>query len=418
MYRWFIFVSILFLLDWYVFQALKIVTKSWPFFLSRTAHITFWSFFVAVSLFTLLGFMNNFEGMNKIIRNYAIAILVIVTVSKLFVVLFLLIDDLIRFGRWIFSWLQTLVNAGGAGKPEISHSMSRIDFLSRLGFMVAAVPFFSLIYGMLGNVYRWQVRKVSLSFDNLPEAFDGLRIVQFSDFHIGSFLSKERVVEAVDLILAQKADIVFFTGDLVNDIAPEAETFFEELKNIKAPMGVYTILGNHDYGDYYPWNSDKEKADNFKNLVQLQKRLGWDLLLNEHRTLEKNSESIGLIGVENWSNHMRFPKHGDLAKAMSGLNDMPFNILLSHDPSHWKAQVTGKAPSIDLTLSGHTHGMQFGIEIPGFRWSPVKYFYPEWADLYNEEKQYLYVNRGLGFIGYPGRVGILPEITVFELKRG
>ena len=270
---------------------------------------------------------------------------------------------------------------------------------------------------MARGAYDLRVRKVTLSFPGLPEGFDGAKILQISDIHSGSFAGPKFLEEAVSLSLDQGADFIFFTGDLVNDRSHEAEEYGRIFERIKAPMGVYSTLGNHDYGDYVQWDSLEAKRQNLKTLINLEHEFGWKMLNNSHTYLERNGSRIGLVGVENWSHNMRFKKYGNMKTATENFEKQPFNILLSHDPSHWNAEVTSAYPYMDLTLSGHTHGMQYGIDIPGFRWSPVKYVYKEWMDLYENKTQRLYVNRGLGFIGYPGRVGILPEITVFELKR-
>jgi hypothetical protein len=274
-----------------------------------------------------------------------------------------------------------------------------------------------MVYGMVKGATNFSVKKRTLKFKNLPGSFHRFRIVQISDLHLGSFFSDEPIRRAIQLIHDQKPDVILFTGDLVNDLHAEAVPYGDLLKMMKAPHGVYSILGNHDYGEYYRWKHTEHKVQNLENIKQFQRDLGWKLLLNEHAYLEKEGEQIGLIGVENWSARMNFQRYGDMSKAVNGMNQLPFNILLSHDPSHWQAEVLKKYPFVDLTLSGHTHGMQFGVEIPGFKWSPVQYIYKEWADLYSHREQYLYVNRGLGFIGYPGRVGISPEITVIDLHK-
>jgi len=297
------------------------------------------------------------------------------------------------------------------------NSISRFDFITKIGFLVAAVPFASMIYGMLRGPNRYDIRKLKIKAPGLPDKFHGLKILQISDLHVGSFLSPEPLERAVELILEQKPDVIFFTGDLVNDRYIEAVEHFNTLKKIHAPMGVYSVLGNHDYGDYFAWNSAGDKTENLSNMKNFHQQLGWKLMLNEHTYLEKEGESIGLIGVENWSTRHNFSRYGDMGIATKGFKPKDFNILLSHDPSHWHAEITEMYSYVDLTLSGHTHGFQFGVEIPGFKWSPVQYVYKEWADLYSEGRQNLYVNRGLGWIGYPGRVGILPEITVFELNK-
>lgn len=259
------------------------------------------------------------------------------------------------------------------------------------------------------------MRRLKLHFPNLPPAFKGLKIVQISDIHSGSFDNHEKVAKGVDLVLKEKPDVIFFTGDLVNNRSDEMFPYQELFSKIKAPMGVYAILGNHDYGDYVEWPSPEAKAKNLQLLKDIEARMGWQMLNNANTVLEKDGQQIALIGVENWSAKLHFPKYGDLEKAYQGTAHFPFKILLSHDPSHWDAQVRPEYPDIDLMLAGHTHGMQFGVEIPGLKWSPIQYAYPEWAGLYKKGSQYLYVNRGYGFLGYPGRVGILPEITVIEL---
>jgi predicted MPP superfamily phosphohydrolase len=250
----------------------------------------------------------------------------------------------------------------------------------------------------------------------LPKGFKGMKILHISDIHSGSFTDKKAVNHGVEKILREKADIILFTGDLVNDKASEMDNYLDVFNQLKAPMGVYSTLGNHDYGDYVQWPSDGiSKVQNLENLKKVHASLGWKLLMNEHVVLEKNGDQVALLGIENWSAKANFPKHGRMDLAYPGTEKYPFKILMSHDPSHWDAEVRTKYSDIDLMLSGHTHGMQFGIDLPGFKWSPVQYVYKQWAGLYEDIKQKLYVNRGYGFIGYPGRVGILPEITVIEL---
>lgn len=277
---------------------------------------------------------------------------------------------------------------------------------------------FILIYGMLRNRYRYKVHRKTIKINELPSALEGLKIVQISDIHSGSFTEVDPLRKGVDLINQEKADLVFFTGDLVNNVAGEMEPFIPVFKEIKAKRGVFSILGNHDYGDYVLWKSTEAKLQNFRELIRTHRCLGWDLLLNENRILDVNGASLAIIGVENYSAKGRFSKYGDLSRAMEGTTDADVKLLLSHDPSHWLDEVVEKNKDIALTLSGHTHGMQFGIEIPGwFKWSPIQYIYTEWAGLYQRGKQYLYVNRGFGFLGYPGRVGVLAEITVLTLEK-
>jgi predicted MPP superfamily phosphohydrolase len=283
-----------------------------------------------------------------------------------------------------------------------------------MGIVAGGGLFGSLLYGF-SNKYRYEVRRKKLSFTNLPASFKGLKIIHISDIHSGSFTDKQAVSHGVDMILKEKPDLILFTGDLVNNLADEMEDYMDVFGRLNAPMGVFSTLGNHDYGDYVHWDSEEAKKANLERLKGVHKQLGWRLLMNEHVVLEKDNAQIALLGIENWSAKARFPKYGDLKKAYAGSEKYPFKILMSHDPSHWDAQVRPEFEDIDLMLSGHTHGMQFGVEIPGLKWSPVQYLYKEWAGLYEQGRQKLYVNRGYGFIGYPGRVGILPEITVLEL---
>ncbi|MCX6275347.1 MAG: metallophosphoesterase [Bacteroidetes bacterium] len=413
--RFLILFFILLAIDFYVFQGVKVLVLHKSVSIQRTVTIIYWSVAILCLSFLLLANIFDWHQWNKSFRTYSFAFIVAVYFSKIFVVLFLLIDDVLR----LFRWTGTLIGTTffNAEKSVAGNGISRYEFITKIGFVIAAIPFASMIYGMLRGPNRYDLRKVKISSPDLPDSFHGLKVLQISDLHVGSFLSPEPLVHAIELILEQKPDIIFFTGDLVNDRHDEALEYYDILNKIQAPLGVFSILGNHDYGDYYQWNSASEKSENLDKLKSFHGKLGWNLMLNEHTYIEKAGEKIGLIGVENWSARGNFSKYGDLKKAVYGFEPKPFNILLSHDPSHWHAEVTGEHSYIDLTLSGHTHGFQFGVEIPGFKWSPVQYMYKEWADLYAEGKQHLYVNRGLGWIGYPGRVGILPEITVFELNK-
>ncbi len=344
---------------------------------------------------------------------YSIAFILLI--CKLFGVLFLIIDDVIRLFRWIGSYFQK----APADATEVTHHISRLKFLSYVGLTFTVVPAISFIYGMVKGAYKYRVHKVKVKSPNLPEAFHGFKIVQLSDIHSGSFMSSDPLVKAFGIVMEQKPDMILFTGDLVNNEAKETEPHLESYKLLKAPYGVYSSLGNHDYGDYkHDWEPGAKEA-NLQALKDVHAQSGWRLLMNEHVPIEKDGQKIALLGIENWGGNLNFPRYGKLENAYAGTEGYPFKILLSHDPSHWDMQVSQerKYKDIDLTLSGHTHGMQFGIEIPGFKWSPVKYIYKHWAGLYRQDNQYLYVNRGLGFLGYPGRLGIWPEITVIELER-
>jgi predicted MPP superfamily phosphohydrolase len=292
----------------------------------------------------------------------------------------------------------------------------RRKLISQLAVGLAAIPFASLLYGMYRGKYNYKVLSYTLEYDDLPDAFEGFKIAQISDIHSGSFDNAEKVQHGVDLVNAQQADVVLFTGDLVNNRADEIHPWIKTFQQIKAKQGVFSVLGNHDYGDYMRWETEEAKKENLQSLFKAQKEMGWDLLLNESRFIEKEGQRLALVGVENWGSG--FKQVGDLGKALEQVNADDFKILLSHDPSHWEAQVLPHPFKIHLTLSGHTHGMQFGIEIPGWiKWSPVKWRYKQWAGIYESASQRLNVNRGFGYLAYPGRVGMWPEISVITLKK-
>jgi predicted MPP superfamily phosphohydrolase len=395
---------LIFLLDYYAFQALRTISGNWSQITRNIVFSIYWLVpILAIGMMTA-GAYGWLESLNKTTYTFLRSFLTIAYVAKIPMVALLLIDDL----RRLFVYAQAQFN----GTTE--YSKSRSNFLATTGVILGALPFVTLIYGIIRNRYRYKIFRETVKLENLPESLKGLKIVQISDIHSGSFDQIDPVKRAVDLINQEEADLVFFTGDLVNSIAAEMTNYIDVFSEIKAKKGVFSVLGNHDYGDYHNWSSVEEKKANLDALKGIHRQMGWDLLLNENRILEVNQEKFAVIGVENYSASAHFPKYGDLKKAYAGAENMPLKLLLSHDPSHWENQILDT--DIDLTFSGHTHGMQFGIEIPGwFKWSPVKYAYKQWAGLYQTGKQYLYVNRGLGFLGYPGRVGILPEITVIEL---
>jgi uncharacterized protein len=408
----FILVAIMILLDLYVFLAIKTVSQSAS---ARTRSIIYSGYWV-LSVLAVIGFLififTGPEFLPKKFRTYLFATVIGLFLAQFVAVVFFLVDDVRRLIQW------------GAGKLLFSNTeasqmsdegISRSAFLSWLGLAAGGTLFGTFVYGY-SNKYNYQVKKVKIPFDNLPASFKGMKILHFSDVHSGSLMNKKAVTRGVEKIMAQNADLIIFSGDLVNDRATEMQDWMEVFNKLKAPMGVYSTFGNHDYGDYVSWpQNGVSREQNLINLAKVHKELGWNLMMNEHVVFERNGEQIALLGVENWSSKARFPKHGDLKKAYAGAEKYPFKILISHDPSHWDAQVRPDYSDIDLTLSGHTHGMQFGVSIPGFQWSPVQYMYKEWDGLYEEGKQKLYVNPGFGFIGYPGRVGILPEITLIEL---
>ena len=355
----------------------------------------------------------NWADLPHMPRNIFVAFAIGFIVAKLLVAGVMLLDDVRRLIIWLSIKIapatkNTLLPTGGG--------ITRSVFLKRLALIMGGTIVGGFLYGIT-NRYNYQVKKLKLTFKNLPASFRGLKIVQISDIHAGSFDSHDAVARGVAQVMDQKPDIIFFTGDLVNNKAAEIKPYIDIFSQLQAGLGIYSTLGNHDYGDYMEWPSPAAKEANLHELKSIHGQMGWKLLMNEHIVLERGEDKIAVIGVENWGARAQFVKYGNLRKAYAGLpeKNVPFRILLSHDPSHWDAEVINKYKDIDLTLSGHTHGMQFGIEIPGLRWSPIKYLYKNWAGLARENNQYLYVNRGYGFLGYPGRLGVLPEITVIEL---
>lgn len=407
-----IFLSILVALDIYVFQALKVVSQTASPKIRLILFASFWTLTVISVLGFLIFAFTDHSFLPLKFRTYLFAIIIGLFLAKLLSVFFLLADDIRRILQWLIGKLL-YTNKGDMGIK--GDGITRSVFLSWLGLAAGGTLFSTLLYGF-GNKYKYDVRRIKLAFPNLPAAFKGLKIVQISDIHSGSFTNKKAVEHGVDMILQQNADLILFTGDLVNNMAVEMDDYKDVFSKLKAPLGVFSTLGNHDYGDYVMWpQNGLTKEQNLQNVKQVHTDIGWRLLMNEHVALKRGDDAIALLGIENWSAKARFPKHGRMDLAYPGTEKYPFKILMSHDPSHWDAEVIPKYNDIDLMLSGHTHGMQFGVEIPGFKWSPVQYVYDKWAGLYENGKQKLYVNRGFGFIGYPGRVGILPEITLIEL---
>ena len=353
-------------------------------------------------LYELLNFRRTDRDHHRI--QLVSSIFLIFLIPKLFIIFFLLIEDIGRFFQYLFTFFA---------RPE-SYFPERRQFISLIGLGIAGIFSALVIDGIIFGKYRHNVRKVKLKIAGLPDVFKGYKIVQISDVHSGSFFHPEKLQKAVDLINEQKADLVLFTGDMVNNFANEFEPFVPLFSTIKAKDGKFSVLGNHDYGDYAEWNSAEEKARNIPNLIQLQKQAGFEMLRNEHRIIEKNGEKLYILGVENWG-EKPFPQYGDLNKASAGIPAEAAKILMSHDPTHFDAVVKNHPANVQLTLSGHTHGMQFGLDLKNVRWSPVQYRYKKWADLYESSGKYLYVNRGFGVIAFPGRVGIEPEITLIEL---
>jgi len=400
---------ILLALDYYIlrglYTAFKFTRKKW--FLGL-----YW--FGAIFIVTVL-LLGVYSKMSVGARGAFLFLFFITFIFKLFYALFIVIDDLRRF---ITYRIRKNKSTDTAPAPESFRSIPRSEFLMKAGILAGAVPLYLLKHNMSKGIYDYRIQNVDLYLPNLPKVFNGMRIGQISDIHSGSFHSVHDMQGGVQMLLNQKTDVIFFTGDLVNGQTSEVNRVIDVFKRVKAPLGVYSILGNHDYGDYGNWGSPADKAKNLQDMYQAHKTLGWDLLTDEHRRLKVGNEEIGILGIGNWGQMSRFPKYGKMEEAVKGTDDLPVKLLLSHDPSHWRAEVIPKYPQIDVMFSGHTHGMQFGVRTPDFQWSPIEYVYSEWAGLYREKHQQIYVNVGYGFLGYPGRIGILPEITVFTLKTG
>ncbi len=402
-----IFTVFVLAIDTYVFQAVRTAVRDSSDLTKKITYAVYWGFtiFALLSVYSTIFFQ--LHDWPKGLRNVMMGSITVVYSAKLFVIVFLLIDDIQRFFRWVFS----LFTPAGEG-PE---SIGRAKFLSQAGLLVATFPLVAGLWGVLKGAHDYKIHRVKVKLANLPAAFHGLKIVQLSDIHSGSFPSQEPLKKAISMINAEQPDLIFFTGDLVNNVAEEVLPFVPLFSQMKAKIGKYSVFGNHDYGDYAQWNSAQEKVANLNTLKKAHADMGWRLLWDEHVYLEKDGEKIALIGIQNSSAKNSFKTYGDLDKACLGC-EAPVKLLLSHDPSFWDAKIRSKE-DIDITFAGHTHGAQLGIEMGGIRWSPAQYIYEQWAGLYQKGKQYIYVNRGFGYLGFPGRVGILPEITVMELEK-
>lgn len=412
-----IFSVILLLTDLYVFKGFALMLKDLKSGIVRKIlKVIFWAVPLAVILSVFWALQVNTGEKHIGIYNafhYIIGFTVVFYVPKIVFIIFHFADDLVHMSLKIKRWLS--VKKPEKNFPE-SRKITRSVFISRIGVLVAAVPFWAALNGITRGRFNFSVITKRIGFPNLPEAFEGMRIVQISDLHIGGFRGYyDRLAEAAEIVNMQNPDVVLFTGDLINNFASELDGFIELLGRINSRYGKFSVLGNHDYGDYFQWSSKEAKEKNMADLLEAKKKMGFKLLNNSSYILSKGDSKIALIGVENWG-LPPFPQYGDLQKAMEGTVDSDFRILLSHDPTHWDEEVLFKT-GIELTLSGHTHGMQFGIERGNIKWSPIKRMYPRWAGLYKENGQYLYVNRGLGYTGFPGRVGMPPEITVIDLAR-
>lgn len=401
MQKYFILITgVILMLEFYIYQAFKTI------FSSKEIRAGYWILTVALYLmffYTLFTFNKNDK--NPVKLQILVSVFVVFMIPKLIAAVFLLIDDIMRLGEFAFHRIQS----------KNIHYPTRRKFLSITGLGLTGVLMAFLTDGIIAGKYRFKVRKVKIKFPNLSQSFKGYKIIQISDVHSGSFLHPEKLQHAIDLINEQNADLVLFTGDMVNSRADEFAPFVKLFKSIKAKDGKFSVLGNHDYGTYVDWASKQDEMQNIPNLIKLQNQAGFEVLLNENRSIERNGEKLYIIGVENWG-EKPFPQLGDLDKATSGISTEAPKILMSHDPTHFDRIVKKHPSNIFLTLSGHTHGMQFGLDLKNIKWSPVQYRYPKWADLYQSEGKYLYVNRGFGVLAYPGRVGVKPEITLFELS--
>ena len=404
-FRLIILFVIIAIVELYSFQVIKTVTKS------KWILIVYAVISVAAIVFITYELMKFDRSVGQTKTTLiTLGLLLLVLLPKLVLTFVLLLEDVTRI------LIGTVTHFMGHNSD--SFLPERRKFVSQVAIGLAAVPFLSLIYGMTIGKYNYKVIRQTLFFPDLPDAFDGFKITQISDIHSGSFDDENKIRYAIDLINEQESDLLLFTGDIVNAKADEMHPWIDIFKGIKKhEYGKYSVLGNHDYGAYLDWKSEKAKAENFVAIKDLHREIDFKLMLNENVKIKKGKDEIALIGVENWGKH--FGEFGDIDKASENVTETDFKILMSHDPSHWEYIVKQHSKNIQLTLSGHTHGMQFGIEIPGyFKWSLAKYIYKQWAGLYEEFGRYVYVNRGFGFHAYPGRVGIMPEITVFELKKG
>lgn len=396
-------------LDWYTYRFLSEYIVRYSRKLQQVIMGIFWGLVILTAAGILL-IVAGFPLLISIVQRQFILMAIFANYfGKMVAVLVLIPDDLRRMVKWIRNKLSK--DNSLKGKP-----IPRSEFLSKAALITAALPAASMSYGILSGAHDYRIRRHVFHLPNLPSAFDGFTIGQISDIHSGSFFNKTAVKGGVELLMNEKPDVIFFTGDLVNESTGEVNEYINIFNKVRAPYGVFSTLGNHDYGDYRSWPSEQAKRQNMQDMLEAHRLLGWDLLMNKNRILGRDGESIAILGIENWGTG-RFPKYGQMEKAYAGTDNSPVKLLLSHDPSHWDAEVRKKYQDIDVMFAGHTHGFQFGVEIGDFKWSPSQYVYKQWADLYEQGSQKLYVNRGFGFIGFPGRIGIAPELTIFELKK-
>jgi predicted MPP superfamily phosphohydrolase len=411
-------IIVLLAIDYYILRGLQTAFKKTKFIHKRWFKRFYWggSIFLITALFSAIYVQMGGVGL----RGALLFLFFIVFIFKIFYVLFILVDDARRFIIYLIQKNKTPETTATATtttkETALFGSIPRSEFLMKAGLLAGAIPLYAIKHNMSKGLYDYQLEHVNLYLPNLPKAFDGMQIGQISDIHSGSFHSKWQMKAGVEMLMKQKADVIFFTGDLVNGQTWEVKHYMDVFDKVRAPLGVFSILGNHDYGDYGKWPSPADKIKNNADMITAHKELGWDLLVDVNRRIKVGNDEIGILGIGNWGEMSRFPKYGRMDKAILNTDDLPVKLLLSHDPSHWRAQVLSEYPQIDVMFSGHTHGMQFGVRTPDIQWSPIEYVYTEWAGLYREKHQQIYVNVGYGFLGYPGRIGILPEITIFTLK--
>jgi predicted MPP superfamily phosphohydrolase len=423
-----IFVLLLFLIEYYAFQAIKVLTAHMSVNWKRGLRIGFVGLSLSLYGLSLFAMMKNYAQTNRTLFVFIMCALFINIVSRLLIMLPMFIEDIYRVFNYLF---QLLFSAKETENKDGVAFVSRKKFISQIGLGLGGLSIAGLSYGIIRGAHNYKVHRKKIAIEGLPESFKGLKIGHLSDIHTGSFWDKEAVKKGIQKLLKEQPDVIFFTGDLVNSLTDElTEDYIEMFSQVKAPMGVYSVLGNHDYGDYFSWHDGTGERPNYEKshmgpsqranlekLIAIQKRMGWDLLLNESRILKRGNDTLTVIGVENigGGNNNRFPRYGNLDLAMKDSSAQDLKILLSHDPSHWNYEVQEQYKDIRLTLSGHTHGAQFGIETGGFQWSPIKYIYKQWAGLYSNNEQHIYVNRGFGYLGYPGRLGIRPEVGILTL---
>ena len=402
MIRWLIFIGFVLFIDFYAFQSVKTITKN------KIVYVVYWLISAAVIFNVIYSIKSIGEsrGLSQQVM-LSFGLLILTLAPKIIALIVLFGEDIFRVFKSGFNYFSSTTTS--------NYFPDRRAFVSKMALGLAAIPFSSVLYGMMRGKYNYKVIKHTLYFNDLPNAFDGYKLTHLSDIHSGSFDDKEKIAYGIDLINEQASDVILFTGDIVNNTADEMIPWIPLFNKLKAADGKYAVLGNHDYGEYVRWKTPEEKERNFQDIKDIHPKIGFNLLLNESVYIEKGNEKIALVGVENWGT--RFKKAGDLNVASSKINKDDFKILMSHDPSHWEQEVKTHATNFHLTLSGHTHGMQFGIEIPGIKWSPVQYIYKHWAGVYKELGKYINVNRGFGFLAFPGRIGIWPEITVITLKK-